>query len=237
MTKTTKAKTPKLTPTCHDTITTTGLLSALEGCWTAIRTRHTELPAAVIILGSGSDARGDKTKWGHFAALRWQHGDRKVPEVLISGEGLKRTPAEILTTLLHEAAHALADARDIKDTSRQGRWHNKKFADHATELGLTPKQDPKLGWSPCDLPADTAATYEVELKALADALSVYRHPEPVREKDRTNSNNGLAMQCQCGRKIRASKTVAEAGPILCGICATEFVSDDLDEDEQDGNSW
>ncbi|WP_238487764.1 tyrosine-type recombinase/integrase [Actinoplanes flavus] len=66
-------------------------------------------------------------KWGHFASLRWQHGDRQLPEVLVSGEGLKRSPAEILVTLLHEAAHGLADVRGIQDTSRQGRWHNKKF--------------------------------------------------------------------------------------------------------------
>ena len=37
-----------------------------------------------------------------------------------------RTPADVLDTLLHEAAHALAAARGIKDTSRQGRYHNKK---------------------------------------------------------------------------------------------------------------
>jgi hypothetical protein len=237
--KTTKAKPPTLTPTCHDdTITTIGLLSALEGCWTAIRARHPEIPAAVIILGSGSDARtGDLTKWGHFASLRWQHGTRQVPEVLVSGEGLKRTPAEILTTLLHEAAHALADARNIQDTSRQGRWHNKKFANHATELGLTPSHDSKFGWAACQLPDDTAASYEVELKALTDALSVYRHPEPVRTKERSTSSNGLSLECACGRKIRASRTVAEQGPITCGVCNTPFASDDLDEDEpEDGDT-
>jgi hypothetical protein len=224
-------KTAKLTPTCQDdTFTATGLLTALEGCWNAIRTRHPEIPAAVIILGSGSSPRpGDVMKWGHFASLRWQHGTRQLPEVFVSGEGLSRTPAEILTTLLHEAAHALADARQIQDTSRQGRWHNKKFANHATELGLTPSQDPKLGWSPCELPTATAGLYEVELKGLTDALSVYRHPEPIRSKNRTNNNNGLSLECACGRKIRASRSVVDLGPITCGVCNTPFESDEPDE--------
>jgi hypothetical protein len=229
-------KTTTVTPTCQDdTFTATGLLAALEGCWSAIRIRHPEIPAAVLVLGSGTSARpGDVTKWGHFASLRWQHGTRQLPEVLVSGEGLARTPAEILTTLLHEAAHALADARGIQDTSRQGRWHNKKFANHATELGLTPRQDPKLGWSPCDLTTDTADLYEVELKALTDALSVYRHPEPVRTPGRTTNNNGLSLQCACGRKIRASRAVAEAGPITCGVCDTPFASDEpLDDEDGD----
>jgi hypothetical protein len=40
----------------------------------------------------------------------------------VGGEGLARGPAHVLGTLLHEAAHALARVRGIKDTSRQGRW-------------------------------------------------------------------------------------------------------------------
>src|SRR4029450_12326513 len=100
-----------------------------------------------------------QTKWGHFASMRWQRGSDRLPEVLVSGDGLARTPGEVLTTLLHEAAHSLADARTIQDTSRQGRWHNKRFAALATELGLDPRMDPRLGWSPCTLPPETAETY------------------------------------------------------------------------------
>ena len=36
--------------------------------------------------------------------------------------------------------------------------------------------------------------------------------------------NGLVLVCSCARKIRASATVAEAGPILCGLCRTEFTA-------------
>ena len=42
----------------------------------------------------------------------------KLPEVFVGDEGLARGPADVLGTLLHEAAHALADVRGIKDTSR-----------------------------------------------------------------------------------------------------------------------
>ena len=60
---------------------------------------------------------------------------------MISGEGLRRTPDEVLGTLLHEAAHALAHARGIKDTSRQGRYHNKHFKTCAEQLGLAVEHD------------------------------------------------------------------------------------------------
>jgi len=59
--------------------------------------------------------------------MRWHDDARQLPEVFVGGEGLARGPAEVLGTLLHEAAHALADVRGIKDTSRQGRWHNARF--------------------------------------------------------------------------------------------------------------
>lgn len=52
---------------------------------------------------------------------------RRWAEVFVGGEGLARGPADVLATLLHEAAHALAHVRGIQDTSRQGRWHNAQF--------------------------------------------------------------------------------------------------------------
>jgi hypothetical protein len=79
----------------------------------------------VIVVASGSDPRSRRLNLGHFAAGRWQltSPDRLSDraEVLVSGEGLQRGPVDVLGTLLHEAAHGLAQARSIQDTSRQGR--------------------------------------------------------------------------------------------------------------------
>src|SRR4051794_39824651 len=91
------------------------VVDALESAWTAIRAQHAEIPPAVIIVAPGPPARPNQPmKWGHFADGRWQSGNNRHPEVLVSGEGLKRTAAEVFTTLLHEAAHGLAAARGIK---------------------------------------------------------------------------------------------------------------------------
>ena len=40
----------------------------------------------------------------------------------------------MLCTVPHEAAHGLAYARKIGDTSRQGRYHNRRYAALAGEL-------------------------------------------------------------------------------------------------------
>jgi hypothetical protein len=132
------------------------MVAALEAAWAAIRARHPDVPAAVILLGAGS-GMGPGLKLGHFAAMRWhqpadQRGDGeqapggdRLPEVFVGGEGIARGPADVLATLLHEAAHALAHVRGIKDTSRQGRWHNGRFKALAEEVGITVSKDPGSG--------------------------------------------------------------------------------------------
>jgi hypothetical protein len=219
--------TDTLTSTCQDSYTTAALVGALESAWTAIRIHHPEVPPVVIIVGSGSSSRkSNELKYGHYATLRWQLGNELLPEVLVSGEGLRRTPAEVLTTLLHEAVHALADRRDIQDTSRQGRWHNKRFAVLANELGLTATKDPTIGWSPCTLRPETAQRYTDALSTLATAMNAYRHPEEATERTRTNSSNGLVLECDCPRKIRVSAKVAADGPIRCRVCDNDFLNID-----------
>jgi hypothetical protein len=150
---------------------------------------------------------------------------------MVSGEGLSRTADQVFTTLLHEATHGLAAVRGIKDTSRQGRWHNKQFAKLAAELGMTTTKDDKLGFSPCELTELTAARYRATITALGEALNAYRHPETFEGKERTNNNNGVSAECECPRKLRISLTVFEAGPIRCDVCGEAFLPEDTDRDE------
>ena len=114
------------------------LVAALEQAWTTIRRHHPDVPQVVIVVASGSDPRSRRLNLGHFAAGRWQLADQPTDraEVLVSGEGLQRGPVDVLGTLLHEAAHGLAHARKVNDTSRQGRYHNRRYATLARELGL-----------------------------------------------------------------------------------------------------
>ena len=121
-----------------------------------------------------------------------------------------------------EAAHGLADSRGVKDTSRQGRWHNQKFAKLADELGLDAHKDDRIGWSVCTLRAETARFYSTELDHLHEALSAYRHPEIHAENGRTSSNNALACACTCPRRIRVARAVLDEGAITCEVCGDPF---------------
>src|SRR5215218_3534902 len=113
-------------PATHTTIgdgAASVLVAALEHAWQRIRSRHPEVPEAVLVVASG--AEGKRLNLGHFAPHRWHVNGADRHEVLVGGEGLQRGPVDVLGTLLHEAAHGLAQARGIQDTSRQGRYHNR----------------------------------------------------------------------------------------------------------------
>ena len=208
-----------MTRECQDAVGG-DLVRALEACWDEIRARHPEVPEAVLITGSGTIGGQAGTRLGHFAASRWHTtADHELGEVFVGGEGLARGASDVLATLLHEAAHALAAERRIKDTSRQGRYHNRLFKALAEELGLHVEHHPTLGWSPTTLPDLTAERYARSIAVLAQALTAYRAGEPTPSRRRRSS---LACVCDCGRRIWIAPSVLALGPIICGVCSEPF---------------
>jgi hypothetical protein len=201
------------------------ILAVLEDTWQAIRARHPEIPLVVIIIASGSD--GKQARYGHHAPGRWHVNHEERTEIMISGEGLRRDACDVLGTLLHEAAHALAAARGIKDTSRQGRYHNTKFKVLAEELGITVESDPRIGWSITTVPSRTGEAYADQLAALHAAMTLWRTDEMLIPTQR-RSTNLIAAICPCGRSIRtAASTLAEAD-IVCTACGEPFAPKSAD---------
>jgi hypothetical protein len=203
-----------------DTTITPQIIAAIDHTWGAICARHRDVPEVVITFGAGSGSSHELT-YGHFAPERWQRGKSRLPEMFVAGEGLSRGARAVLGTLLHEAAHGVAAVRGIKDTSRQGRWHNTRFRALAGEVGIEVSQDPSIGWSVTSVPDATVWVYQAEMRRLETALVAWRYSE-VTASGRTNSNNGISVTCDCARRIRLSLSVYEAGPVLCGLCGGAF---------------
>ncbi len=195
------------------------VVAGLERAWAAIRAAHPEVPAAVLVVASG--ASGRQLRWGHFAAGRWHVSrDQAHPEVLVGGEGLARGPVEVLGTLLHEAAHGLAHARRIRDVSRGGRYHNRRYATLARELGLEAARVDPVGWSATTVPPATAAGYTTVLADLERCLRLWRrHEQP---NPRAASRNLLACVCACPRRIRVAPATLAGPAIVCTGCAQPF---------------
>jgi curved DNA-binding protein CbpA len=200
--------------------TASRILKVLEDIWLEIRRWNPEIPPVVIIIASGTDSK--HSRWGHHAPDRWNVAGEQYTEIMISGEGLRRSPRDVLATLLHEAAHALAHARGLKDTSRQGRYHNKHFKTCAEQLGLTVEHDDRFGWSAAKVTSTTELAYARQLRDLTDAMTLWRHGETTTGPATRRNSNLIAAACPCGRSIRvAASTLAEA-PITCQACDQDF---------------
>ena len=134
-----------------------------------------------MIVGQGS-GNGRGLLLGHLAPDRWQPAgepDALIHELLIAGEGLALGADDVFTTELHEAAHAVAVARAIADTSRDGRYHNACYKMIAEELGLIVTRDATFGWSITELPEHTRDRYAACIDAIAAAITAHRLPEPA----------------------------------------------------------
>jgi hypothetical protein len=201
---------------------TGALIAALEDAWRAIQQQHPDVPDAQVIVGHGS-GHGRGLLLGHLAPDRWQPAERPdalIHELLIAGEGLADGADEVFGTELHEAAHALAIARRIADTSRDGRYHNASFKTLGEELGLIVTRQPTDGWSDTELPEHTRARYAAQIDAIAAAITAHRLPEPAAAVGR----NLAAALCGCSvaRRIRVAPRTLAAGAITCGVCGKAF---------------
>ena len=219
----------------------TPLVKAITFAWAAIQRKHPDVPNVVVTIGAGSGKVANGLVLGHFAPHRWAHGENRVHELFVGGEGLEHGAAAVMATLLHEAAHGVAIVRDVQDVSRAGRYHNKVFKMLAEDMGLEVTFSKELGWSTSALPEETERRYAPALRHLDAAIVAYRRSDVTIDRStpgtgvalpgsmpkgrgRASNGNGVALYCHCGepRRVRVSLATAEEGMIACGICKTFF---------------
>jgi hypothetical protein len=123
-------------------------VAALESAWADIKDRHPDVIGDVVFrVGSGKAGRRGSLVLGSVTVAPVWEESRSIKSraksdptgyhsVFIAGETLAQHPIKLLETLIHEAAHTVAMTRQIKDTSRQYRYHNKRFRSICEEMGL-----------------------------------------------------------------------------------------------------
>ncbi|WP_206337403.1 hypothetical protein [Streptomyces sp. Z26] len=188
-----------------DVSTTPVLAAELAAAWADIQRHHTELP------------------------------DLAAPESLI-GESSSACGAELsFERLLHEAVHGIAAARGIRDTSRAGRYHNRRFLAIAEELGLDHADEPhpSSGFSLVTLAPETRTRYRPTIERLQRALKAHTVAATATDTRRSfrgpaarhgSSGGGVRVKavCDCGRNVRVVPSVLEQAPIMCGACLKPF---------------
>lgn len=214
------------------------LVAACESAWADIRAHHPELPHAIIVLGTGVQG-GKLVKLGHWWQSQWVADGAARGEVLLAGEALHLPPDQVMEILLHEAAHGINCARGVKDTSRGGRYHNQHYKDTGVEVGLRVEKMNPHGWARTTLRPQTVERYAGSIAEIAEHLRIAR-AIPRRalsgiegrdgeagiaggegQGDRRTRKNPAA-ECGCGRKMRMAASTLAKGPVVCGLCETEF---------------
>jgi len=242
-------------PTDAHQVMTALLTSALLD---VARLRRDELPGLVeslqddvLITAGGTTRRAD----GWFEAGAWRYGHRQVHELFLNADRRQRRPSvdeaeDVLVTLLHEACHVWARANGIRDTSRNGRYHNRRFAEIALQIGLDIEKDARIGHvTPC-LSAWARDEYADLLSSLGQGLALAREPERGRgrgDDDEVGDQLGrrgsradltpatskyvfASCRCQVSRSryvtIRVAVGAWRAEVIACNVCGSAFTAND-----------
>ena len=179
---------------------------------------HGELPMVMITIQSSLKA------YGHCTTKKiWASGNERYYELNLSAEYLSRPIENVLATLAHEMVHIYCMEADIKDTSNNGRYHNKRFKTEAEVRGLKISYAPTIGWSV----TEPTEEFIRNLKAwgLYDACENYRLGAM-----QTDSSGGISRPRKpsstrkyycpvCGNSVRATKDVN----ILCMDCNAQML--------------
>lgn len=148
------------------------VLAAIEDAWDAIRLHHPQIPDKFISLQRTDEPHGG---WAD------EFG------VVVTTHTLDRDGEGVLGTLLHEAAHVLADERGINDVRKdeageisEASYHNKRYKMLAEEVGLKSysMKDKVNGWHTTMLTDATENEYASVIAALDRALKDSRTPQP-----------------------------------------------------------
>ena len=87
--------------------------------------------------------------YGHVSVGKvWNNDTDQMRELNISADYLNTRPIEnVVSTMIHESVHIYCMQNGIKDTSRGGRYHNRRFKEEAEKRGLIIEHDPVIGYS------------------------------------------------------------------------------------------
>jgi hypothetical protein len=222
------------------------IAAALENVYAGLRKGCPDLPEEVVfVTGAGRSGRGADTL-GHFRREAWREAteDGSRPhEIFVAGEVFARGPEEVLHTIAHEAAHALAVVRKVDDGG--GRYHNQRYVAFAAELGLacplTP--DHTRGYAATKITPEAKVTHEDAIADLGDAIDVYlvEPPPPAGTGGgggRGRGRNLLKAVCACfpSKVIRAAPaTLLRGQGIGCLDCGERFYEEAVVVEDDDAD--
>lgn len=171
------------------------------------------LPSCTITI------QKDEKSFGSFSREKcWHNADNDLHyEINISASYLGRDKYSICSTLLHEMIHLFSIQNNLRDTSRQGRYHNKLFKKLCLERGLFVDLIDGSGW------AGTTATDNLKEFINSTKIEFYdvyylQIDKPVK---RVNQSKKF-FKYICPKCLTEIKSVKNDLNVVCSDCNKQF---------------
>ena len=187
---------------------------------------NNELERPVITIQSTPRAYGHYTPYNAWSVK----GEKGMREINIGAGTLTRNIENVVSTLLHEMVHYWNDMNGVKDTSRGGTYHNKKFLAKANECGLLITHSDKYGWSHTepseeilafcvehDLTEIRLCRFDFEALRISGAGTHSGNFPTIGIERKKSSSRKYVCPC-CGMSVRATKEVH----VMCMDCEEEL---------------
>ena len=189
------------------------------------------LPETVITIQSSPKS------YGYITVHKvWKDSENSYHEINIGAEHLTRPIENVLATLMHEMVHLYCMVNNIADTSKGGRYHNKRFKSEAEKRDLSIKYAQYIGYS---VTSPTEKFIEVlkenglytdisHCRTIGSGLLV----PPVGggtsgveggSSGKMKTSTRKYVCDQCGISVRATKDVH----IICGDCMNTMITERL----------
>ena len=167
--------------------------------------------------------------FGHYTCYDAWHidGEKGMREINIGAGTLSRPIENVVATLLHEMIHYWNDLNGVKDCSRGGTYHNKRFKAAAEARDLIVDFHPTYGWTMTS-PSDALVEFCIENQLREIRLSrqdlvfprisgTNGKPLPTDTKKKSSTRK-YVCPC-CGMSVRATRDVN----IACLDCDEQLV--------------
>lgn len=170
-----------------------------------------KLPKVIITFESGY-------KKGAFGWIytkpTWEQSKQSRYNINISSDFLDRDIYAVMGTLLHEMCHLYALENGIKDTSRSGIYHNKKFKEIAEAHGLRAFEESNIGWGRTQCTQTTLNFIEENAGITSFEVKKLRPVGKESGEDKPKQSRRKYKCPCCGQMITATKEVS----VICGDC-------------------
>lgn len=200
------------------TITMETCITELHTAFNLLNEKYYEgkLPIPMITVYPTAKANA----YGWFTPSKmWKDAEKETEmhEIAMSAEYMNRSYIDVIGTLHHEMIHLYNHVNEIKDTSRNGKYHNKNFKEESEKRGFVydyEQPDKRIGWSfnkKSDELIETIKSFNLN----EDAFKLGRAIEGKKQREKRR----FSYECGCGTKIRGK----EGLNITCDDCGEPFM--------------